>query len=117
MRKIETRIQVVEEDGETKYYPQTKGYVEMWDGVYNRKYLYILIPLIGQLYLFILIVNYIESFFWNNLINYDYFGKYEWETLERAQDEIKYTLNKLEEVQIKSKKSKTKKKITYIKFP
>ena len=118
MRKIETRIKVVKRGDEIKYIPQSKGYIEYWDDFTNLRYFFPLIPLFGQIYLVAVIVKWIESFFWSDLYSnsYDIISDHSRDTLERAKDEIVYTLNQVEKINIQ-RQPKPKKEVSYLKFP
>ena len=118
MRKIETRIKVVKQGEDIEYIPQSKGYIEWWDDFSNFRYFFPLLPLFGQIYLAVIICNFIRSFFWGDLYanSYSCHFNHDIGTLERAKGEIIYMLDKVEEANIQ-KQPKPKKEVSYIKFP
>ncbi len=106
---METRIKIIKQGELTSRIPQSKGYMELWSGYdIPHKFFMVgvcLIPFLGQLLLIALICNYITSFWWTDLSNYQCYDSPE-ECIDNLYKDI-------EDVKTK----RLKKKVEYIKYP
>ncbi len=112
---IQTRIKVIKRCDDIRYIPQSKGFINGWSNwTIGDRCVILFIPLIGQIYLLSVLIEWINSLFWTDLCGgLRFYCHFDSGTEEYAKALIDFINNEINEV----KKPKVKKEISYIKYP
>lgn len=116
MRRVETRIKVITEGDNVKYIPQIKGYNQNKGCNQNIvEWVFYLVPIFGQIFLFHDLYGYIISFFWVEIE--ESYNCFDPDLSSPTMKNAKRNIDEFWEEYNKPKPIKHKKQVNYIKYP